>query len=229
MQNMEIIIFIYRYADTLTGFKWIGNKCYDLTQQGKTVLLAYEVEIGFLVGTISYDKDGVRTSAVFNELAAHWHRQSKTCFQRLQELYQKYGYFVGLQSYFIVENRSDADAIFYTLRNYPDHNSNHKYPSSCGNYKITSVRDVTLGKDTGTSDGRSDMPTDPTSQMLTFRFENGSVVTLRNSGTEPKLKLYVECVDERSEEHARALLTKMTDCVIENFIQPAKYNLIAKS
>jgi hypothetical protein len=58
---------------------------------------------------------------------------------------------------------------------------------------VASVRDATLGLDTGEADGKARLPATPDSQMITFRFVNGTTTTLRTSGTEPKLKYYVEC------------------------------------
>ena len=61
--------------------------------------------------------------------------------------------------------------------------------------------------------------------MITYRFENGAVATLRNSGTEPKLKYYVECFDKTSEEAARKLLHAMTDAIISVCLRPLETGL----
>lgn len=64
---------------------------------------------------------------------------------------------------------------------YPSHVLNGKYP-------ISTVRDLTTGIDTCQSDGKSLLPASKSSQMVTFTFENGAVITLRTSGTEPKVR-----------------------------------------
>lgn len=61
-----------------------------------------------------------------------------------------------------------------------------------GKYRIQTVRDLTTGIDTSQRDGKSLLPASKSSQMITFTFENGAVVTLRTSGTEPKIKYYAE-------------------------------------
>lgn len=201
--------------------KWIGSLAERLVQEGNTVLFAYEEAIGFLISTMSYDKDGIRAAAVFNEMAAALHQQGRTCWQHLQTLYQQYGYYIGAQSYYIVKNYKQTDLLFDRLRN------NGQYLTECGVYRITSVRDVTLGLDTGAADGKSSLPVDPSSQMLTFFFENGTTYTVRLSGTEPKCKWYLECVGE-SEAEARKLVQEMSQAIDQLLIQPQKYNLQAK-
>ena len=183
--------------------------------------------IGFLPFTVSYDKDGVRSAAVFYELAASLYSQQTNCAAHLQSLYQRYGFFHSHQSYFIVNDRTHADAIFARLRDYQP--TGGGYPKQCKHFAIDSVRDVTLGKDTSSPDGRSALPTDPSSQMVTFRFANGSVATLRNSGTEPNLKWYLECFDAQSAANAEKLVAEMGEAIVSEFIQPEKYGLMAKS
>ena len=87
-------------------------------------------------------------------------------------------------------DKSWTSKVFQRLRNFQGSNN---YPSSlAGKYKVTSVRDLTTGYDDSTPDNKALLPTDPNSEMITFGFENGVVMTLRNSGTEPKLKYYLE-------------------------------------
>lgn len=69
-----------------------------------------------------------------------------------------------------------------------------------GKYPIASVRDLTTGIDTIQPDGRALLPSSKSGQMITFSFENGVVITLRTSGTEPKIKYYAEmcaCPEEK--------------------------------
>lgn len=228
----------FNYIDTLTGFKWIGNKVSDLVSDGNIVLFAYEVEIGFLNGTLSYDKDGVRAACVFAELANKLLQHNKSCVEHIQSLYEKYAYFAGTQSYYMVHDKQHSTDIFRRLRNYNNNNNTpnthtdndtntvrHNYPQRCGNYTIKAIRDVTNGIDT--SDSQHKLPQDSSSEMITFMFDNQAVCTLRNSGTEPKLKYYIE-VSGDTHSQAHTLLQEMTEYVINEFIQPAKYGLIAK-
>ena len=203
----------------------MGNRACQAVSEGERFLFAFEVEIGFLVGDLSYDKDGIRTAAIFYEMYASLRAEGKTCVSRLAELYARYGYFNMNTSYFFCDASSGKmDAIFARLRNYPGTGS---YPSAAGPHKIRSVRDVTRGFDSSHPQGLSSLPTDRSSQMLTFTFENGCSCTLRNSGTEPKLKYYIECRAEKSAEDAAALTKEMSKLIIDEFIQPVQNGLEA--
>lgn len=215
----------FEFRDTLTGFKWIGNEAIAATNEGKTCLFAYEVEIGFLIGDLSFDKDGVRTAAAFAEAANYWARNGFSILDRVKAFYEKYGHFKMVNSYFFCDATEKLDAVFSAIRTGND----GSYPSTCGEFKIKSIRDVTTGIDTAQADEKLLLPTMSDSHMITFFFENGATATLRNSGTEPKLKYYVEVCSKESPELAQELLDKMTAAIIENFIHPETYGLIAKS
>ncbi len=211
----------FQFRETLTGFKWIGNECIKAKKEGLIPLFAYEVEIGFLVGDVSFDKDGVRTAAVFGELANYWAAKGETVLDRVAAFYAKYGHFKMVNSYFFCDLASKLDKVFTAL-------SSPSYPTACGKYKIKSVRDVKLGYDSAYPRNKLQLPQMTDSYMITFTFENGATATLRNSGTEPKLKYYVECSSTKSPEDAQALLDDMTKSLIDNFMQPDVYGLVAK-
>lgn len=211
----------FTFRDTLTGFKWIGNEAIKAQAQGFTTLFAYEVEIGFLVGDVSFDKDGVRTAAVMYELANHWALQGQSLLDRVAGFYNKYGHFKMVNSYVFCDAASKLDAVFAEL-------CEPAYPTACGKFAIKSVRDVKRGIDTAQPDGKLVLPHMTDSYMVTFTFENGATATLRNSGTEPKLKYYVEVSSKESPAAAEALLAEMTQALVDNFIQPTKFGLIPK-
>lgn len=71
-----------------------------------------------------------------------------------------------------------------------------QYPTEIGQYKIKYCRDLTVGTDTEQEDRRAVLPSSKSSQMITLTFENGVIITLRTSGTEPKIKYYSEIVAE---------------------------------
>jgi len=216
----------FQFRDTLTGFKWIGNAMIEEHNRGRVPLLGYEVEIGFAIGTASFDKDGIRAAAVFYELAANIYRSKKLLSSRLNELYKKYGWFHMIPSYFFCDNESLLK-IFYRLRNNGDWDHKVKYPRNCGKFAIRRIRDVTTGYDTEEKDNKCALPQDRSSQMITFYFKNGAVATMRNSGTEPKLKYYVEAKGfERSE--AIELCKQIEKELIDNFITPKEFGLKQK-
>eukprot|EP00761_Pharyngomonas_kirbyi_P013416 gb/GECH01013445.1/.p1 GENE.gb/GECH01013445.1/~~gb/GECH01013445.1/.p1 ORF type:complete len:596 (+),score=192.16 gb/GECH01013445.1/:1-1788(+) len=212
----------FHFEDTLTGFKWMGNKAYELEQKGYKFLFSFEVEIGFLVGNISLDKDGVRTAAIFNEMTSSVYSQNKNLVQHLNDLYAKYGYYRMNTRYFFCYESEIMDRVFNRLRTGFD----GSYVQQVGDFRIKYVRDITTGYDNSQPDNKSVLPVSKSSHMITFTFEDGSVCTLRNSGTEPKLKYYVEVFDAESEDNANAKLKKLTDSVIEELLQPEKNGLV---
>ena len=212
----------FQFRETLTGFKWIGNECIKARAEGLIPLFAYEVEIGFLVGDVSFDKDGVRTAAVFAELTNYWAGKGQTVLDRVVAFYAKYSHFKMANSYFFCDAASKLDAVFGSLV------KDGQYPTACGKYKIASVRDIKGGYDSAYPRNKLQLPQMTDSYMLTFTFENGATATLRNSGTEPKLKFYVECSSKESPAAAEALLTDMTQALVDNFMQPAVFGLEPK-
>jgi len=214
----------FQFVGTLSGFKWMGNVAADFEARGHKFLFAYEVEIGFLIGNLSLDKDGIRAAVMFYEMANQLFLQGKTLSDQLQILSKKYGYFQMNTSYFFSTNPDVTAAIFHRMRTM----NNGKYADKCGNFKISTVRDISLGYDNSKPNNVSVLPKLTDQHMITFRFENGCVATLRFSGTEPKLKYYIECCSEESEEKARKLVDEMTAVIIKEFLQPEANKLIPK-
>eukprot|EP01130_Rhizamoeba_saxonica_P014261 TRINITY_DN6216_c0_g1_i1.p1 TRINITY_DN6216_c0_g1~~TRINITY_DN6216_c0_g1_i1.p1 ORF type:complete len:585 (+),score=123.78 TRINITY_DN6216_c0_g1_i1:30-1784(+) len=210
-----------RYEETLTGFKWIGNKSYDLTQEGYKTLFAYEEAIGYMIGDICLDKDGVRGASVFCEMATELYRRGTTLVDHLNSLYETYGHYRTKNKYYFSYESHMQPEVFAAIRE-------GGYPESCGRFAITRIRDLTSpGYDSGT---HNNIPIFPVSgsQMITFYFENGGIVTLRGSGTEPKLKYYCELHGENSEE-VESELNELCDSVIQDLLQPEKFGLVAPS
>jgi len=175
------------YETTLTGFKWIGNAAKrHMEEKKQNFIFGYEEAIGFLIGDMSLDKDGVRSSGVMCELYYHLCQEGKSVMDYLNDQYKKYGYFTTFNRYFFCYDPAVLAKIFRRLR------EDKKYPTEVGRWKVKRVRDVTIGYDSGEADLKSKLPVTPGTEMITLFFENGCVCTLRGSGTEPKLKYYIE-------------------------------------
>src|SRR5690606_205330 len=114
--------------------------------------------------------------------------------------------------------------VFHHIRTIHEGN----YPIQLGKFKIKYIRDLTLGYDNSQPDCKAILPTMPKDHMITFTFEDDSVLTLRNSGTEPKLKFYIECFDKNdvkiAESKARELLQAMTN----DWVKPNEFGLKVK-
>lgn len=173
-----------RWRETLTGFKWLGNQALQMEAQGYTVLFAFEEAIGFMFGQVGKDKDGVAASAVFAELAADVYSRGATLTQHWQQLQRQYGVYEYRSGYFLAHPPSRSRAVFESLR--------AAYPTTIGGQRVLAVRDLGTGVDTGQPGGVAILPWQPGDLMITFTLEGPATLTLRASGTEPKLKYYLE-------------------------------------
>jgi phosphomannomutase len=166
------------WRQTLTGFKWIG-KVPDLA-------FGYEEALGYCVAPhLAPDKDGIAAGLVLLELADSLQADGLTLVDRLDQLFGSYGVHLTEQVSVRLVHVDEASALMERLRSDP--------PRSLGSVDIGAVDDLL--------DGFEGLP--PT-EGLRLAFDGGRII-VRPSGTEPKLKCYVEVVDE-SEEHARSVL-----------------------
>ncbi|XP_072333606.1 glucose 1,6-bisphosphate synthase [Scyliorhinus torazame] len=218
----------FQFEETLPGFKWIGNRIDELLQSGNEVLFAFEESIGFLCGTLMFDKDGVSAAVIVAEIAAYLETRSLTITDQLNSIYRTYGYHISKTSYFKCYDPSTIKRIFDRLRNYESEN---QYPDCCGSFEILHIRDVTTGYDSSQPNKKSVLPVSRSSQMITFTFHNGCVATLRASGTEPKIKYYAEfCAPpgQSDTDHLAEELNKLIDAMVKDFLEPEKNCLITR-
>eukprot|EP01040_Poterioochromonas_malhamensis_P006573 gene6572-7077_t len=225
----------FQYYDTLTGFKWLGNRAMDLRAQGTPVVFSYEEALGYCVGDVLCDKDGISGGSIFIEMASAlqngWTEEggessgpARTVTDLLSHLSQKYGEFISYNSYVISRDPKVTDHIFEELRNHP---VNGGYWKSCVGVEIVSIQDITKGYDSTTSDHKSTLPQTPDSHMIMFEFTNGVSVTLRTSGTEPKIKYYTEIAGKPGQDRKEleTILHHFVDALVDEMLQPSKYNL----
>lgn len=173
------------HMNVLTGFKYIGEKIKEFTASGEyTFILGYEESYGYLSGGYVRDKDAVAASMLIAEMAAYNMRNGTTLYQRLQELYKKYGYCKEAIINRVIGGIVPMDTMkekMASLRACP--------PESIGNSKVTKVTDY-MCEGTGL----------PKANMLSYLLQNGTTVLIRPSGTEPKIKVYIltQAKDEKS-------------------------------
>jgi len=177
--------------DVLTGFKYIGEKMREFESQndGYCYIFGTEESYGFLVNTSVRDKDAVSAAVVTAEMTLYHLSQGKSLLDRLTMLYEKYGFFQETQvsRYFKGESgHSTMAALMARLRNAP--------PADFGDGKVIFVKDYRDGTVLDTAGGeRKKSMSLPSSDVLQFVCDDGSVVTARPSGTEPKIKFYASC------------------------------------
>ncbi|XP_006876270.1 PREDICTED: phosphoglucomutase-2-like [Chrysochloris asiatica] len=219
----------FHFEETLTGFKWMGNRAKQLIDQGKNVLFAFEEAIGYMCCPFVLDKDGVSAAVICAELASFLATKNVSLSQQLKAIYVEYGYHITKASYFICHDPGTIKKLFEELRNYDGKNN---YPKTCGRFEISGIRDLTTGYDDNQPDKKAVLPTSKSSQMITFTFTNGGVATMRTSGTEPKIKYYAElCAPPGNSDpgHLKKELDELVSAIEEHFFQPQKYNLQPKA
>ena len=209
----------FHFTDTLTGFKWLGNVSRDLGAAGYDVVFAYEEALGYMIPQTVHDKDSISAAAVFLTATSHWATQNLTPYAKLTALYSDLGYFMDSNTYLVSPSPETTTAVFAAIRALGT-----PYPPSLGPRSIIRWRDLTLGWDSATADHTPELPVDPSSQMITCELSDGTVFTVRGSGTEPKIKLYIECRGTTGEE-AQAGADEVLQDLLREWFVPEKYGL----
>jgi phosphomannomutase len=221
------------------GFKWLGNKALELRSEGIDVLFSYEEALGYCCGKVLCDKDGISAASIFTEMAnavaVGWQiegdSQQISGQRRISDLYQdlcqKYGAFVSYNSYVICHDPIKTNAIFTKLRT---NGPNNSYWTSVADVAIIAIKDITVGYDSTAPapDFICSMPQTPDSHMIMYDFANGVTITLRTSGTEPKIKYYTEIAGQpgQSVEELRMIVVQFVDAAINQMLEPEVNGLL---
>ena len=173
--------------DTLTGFKFIGEKIKQFEGTGeKTFLFGYEESYGYLVKDFARDKDAIQAVLLAAELAAFYKSQNKTMYEGLIEVFEKYGYYLeGLQSITLKGKTGieKMNSIINGFRETP--------PKEFAGLKVVAVEDYLSSERFNVSTGEKDTINLPKSNVLKYILEGNCWLCVRPSGTEPKIKFYI--------------------------------------
>lgn len=183
----------------LTGFKFIGGKIDEYEQSGQDdrFIFGFEESCGYLDGTYVRDKDAVSASLLIAEMVGYYKKQNKNLFDRLNELYEEYGYFVTYQKNFEEAGIKGAERIQNIMNTF-------RNPELLGEFEGKVVLFKDYEKQTKRSMGLFDDEESgcamaigtkpilglPKENVLEFEFSNRSKAIIRPSGTEPKIKIY---------------------------------------
>jgi phosphomannomutase len=165
------------YRETLTGFKWIGNAAMDYEREhGGRFVMGYEEALGYSVGPLVRDKDGVSAAMILADITA-WNRaRGRSVLEHLDDIYRRVGLFVTEQ---VSITRPGADGLAQIKAAMAK--ARAQPPVELGGAAVEHVVDLQKG-----ADGL------PPSDVLVFKLAGGRRVIMRPSGTEPKLKSYYE-------------------------------------
>jgi phosphoglucomutase len=162
---------------TLTGFKWIGDQIAQLEAKGeeKRFIFGFEESYGYLAGSYVRDKDAIVGSMLICEMAAYYRSRGSSIKQRLEEIYAQYGRYLNKVDAFEFDGLSGMEkmaGIMSGLRT--------NAPVSFAGHKVVKVTDYEDSESTGL----------PKANVLRYDLDDGAVVIVRPSGTEPKIKTY---------------------------------------
>ncbi|WP_046212851.1 phospho-sugar mutase [Paenibacillus wulumuqiensis] len=161
--------------NTLTGFKYIGEKMNQFEETGEhTFLFGYEESYGYLAGNYARDKDAVVAALLISEAAAYYKQQGKTLYDVLQELYEQFGYFQESLESRTLKGKDGVAQIQSIMESWRTDS-----PSEINGVQVTEALDY--------SKGLNGLPKE---NVLKFMLADGSWFCLRPSGTEPKIKVY---------------------------------------
>lgn len=165
--------------ETLTGFKYIGDKINKYEETGKQeFVIGYEESYGYLVGTHARDKDAVVSSMLICQMAAWYKNQGKTLVDGLNDIYDEYGYYLDFLDSFVLRGKDGAEKI-QNLMTYFRDTDKALFDG------IDEIIDY--------SKGVGDLPKE---NVLKYIWQDGSWMAVRPSGTEPKIKVYYSVVDK---------------------------------
>lgn len=170
---------------TFTGFKNLGKKMEEFLNEGKDVLFAYEESIGYLPEIFIRDKDGISTSFLVAEMAGVLKKEGKTLIDQLKSLYKKYGYFKEKQVSYTLKGIKGIDAI----RNIMAYLRDSGPGQSPDGFKLKEVVDYLETSIDSDYDN-----------LLYYEFKDDSWIGVRPSGTEPKLKFYINTIANKPEQ-----------------------------
>lgn len=206
--------------DTLTGFKYIGEKIHQFDSTGETFIFGFEESYGYLISGFARDKDAVQAAMMACEMAYFWKEQGSTLLEALDSIYAKHGYFLEGMSSLTLKGKEGSDKIALIMEDV------RKNPlTDVAGLKVEKMEDYSTGMRTIFGDTNQQETMDlPQENAIKFILEKNSWVCLRPSGTEPKIKCYYGVCEETKEGSKQSLesLKAAMDQVINRVIHLAK-------
>ncbi len=173
--------------ECLTGFKWIADLMRRFEHEKYDFIYATEESYGHLIEQEVRDKDGISAAALTAEMTLYWRSKGKSLLDRLEDLYREYGYYEekGLSFYF--EGEQGMQIMKGIMDSY-----RKEQPQQFGGLAVIRTRDIKTGIERDRN-GKQDKVDLPQSDVIQWRLEDGTLLTVRPSGTEPKIKYYILC------------------------------------
>ena len=192
--------------NVLTGFKYIGEQILRLEEKGEEnrYIFGFEESYGYLAGTYVRDKDAVVASMLICEMAAYYRKQGKSLDEVITQLYKEFGYYKNKTVSFEFEGASGLDRMNGIMSGLRENTS----ISEIAGRKIEVINDYKLSTKTDKATNTVETINLPKSNVIAYMFNDGCSITVRPSGTEPKIKLYITGVG-KDEAQATAVVEEL--------------------
>ncbi|WP_410501903.1 phospho-sugar mutase [Exiguobacterium acetylicum] len=172
--------------DTLTGFKFIGEQIKQFEEQSSnTFLFGYEESYGYLIKEFVRDKDAVQAAVFIAEVASYYHEQGMTLHEALLNLMEQYGYYQEGLIALTLKGKNGATQIQQMMEQVRQAPMNE-----IAGKRVVMIEDYLLSKSVDLKTNETIHINLPTSNVLKLHLEDEAWITLRPSGTEPKIKFY---------------------------------------
>lgn len=203
--------------DTLTGFKFIGEKIGEFERTKEyTFQFGYEESYGYLIGDFVRDKDAVQSAIFAAEVAAYYKAQGKTLYEGLIDIFEKYGYYKESLRSLTLKGKEGAEQIAHIMSSF-----RHHPLREVAGVAVVAVEDYAVSK--RWERGIEQSLCLPRSNVLKYELANGSWFCVRPSGTEPKAKFYFG-VKGKSQQESDMLLMQLEQAVM-SLVEDALYQM----
>ena len=202
--------------NVLTGFKWIADLIRE--KEGKEQFICGgEESYGYMIGDNVRDKDAIASVALISEMAAYAASQGRSLYEQLIDIYVKYGYYKENLISITKKGMKGAEEIADMMRGYRENP-----PTTINGSKVVTLYDYELQQVKSLSNGEIKPINLPKSNVLQFVLEDGSKISARPSGTEPKIKFYFSVNQALENAAGFDAATKALDQKVENIIKDMK-------
>jgi phosphomannomutase len=189
------------YEETLTGFKWIANRAVELEREGYEVVLGFEEALGYCVGDVVHDKDGISAAVVVAEMVAVLRSRGRTLVDELDAIGLRWGVFASAQVNLTRAGASGAAAIARLMDAF-----RASPPAQIAGDELVALADYREGTRVEMRSGGEKVALKlPRSNVLAFELASGSRIIARPSGTEPKAKFYFDVCEKARDGEPVAL------------------------
>ena len=201
--------FGVKMIECLTGFKWIAAVEAEMEKTGSnSYVFGFEESYGYKIEKDVFDKDGVSAAAMCSEMTLYWRSKGKSILERLDEMYEEYGFFEdrSISKYFPGSSGVTVmKGIMTKLRT--------EGLKTLGGQKVLKIRDIQESKSFYPENPAVTENVDlPKSNVLQFFLDSGTTVSARPSGTEPKIKFYINAATDSKQGLAKAKEISAANC-----------------